>query len=185
MNETTVTVVGNVASDVRHVTTARGVSLASFRLASTPRRFDRNLGWVDGTTSFYSVTCWRHLAEHVRSSVRMGEPVVVTGRLSVREWERDDRRGVTVEVDATSVGHDLSRGTSTFARPVRESSSPHDDRAAAEELADDFSFDVVGRASGRDDAPTSEADDVETGDPGSRRGAPAADADDVTGVAAA
>lgn len=140
MNETVVTVVGNVASEVRHHVTARGVQLASFRVASTPRWFDRNQGWTDGATSFYSVTCWRQLAAHVASSVHIGEPVVLTGRLRVRPWEREDgRRGVTVEVVANAVGHDLSRGTSAFVRAPREGSADaSDDRRAAHALADEL-----------------------------------------------
>ncbi|MGH8867676.1 MAG: single-stranded DNA-binding protein [Actinomycetes bacterium] len=138
MNETVVTVVGNVASEVRHTVTPRGVHLASFRVASTPRRFDRNNGWVDGQTSFYSITCWRALAANVASSVRIGEPVVVTGRLKVRPWEKEDgRRGVTVEVDASAVGHDLTRGTSAFVKTSREvTADPSVDRRTAHALAD-------------------------------------------------
>lgn len=140
MYETIVTVVGNVASDVRHTLTPRGVHLASFRLAATPRRYDRNSGWVDGHTNFFSITCWRALADHVAASVRVGEPVVVVGRLRVRPWEREDgRRGVTVEVDATAVGHDLSRGTTTFTKATREAAAAADvDRMAADELADEI-----------------------------------------------
>jgi single-strand DNA-binding protein len=47
---------------------------------------------------------------------------VVQGRLKVRSWEKDDRSGITVEVDALTVGHDLSRGTAMF-RPVRRSAA--------------------------------------------------------------
>ncbi len=122
MSEFITTVIGNVVNDVRSSVTKTGTEVCSFRLASTPRRYDRGIGqWVDGDTSFVNVTCWRRLARHVRESVHRGDPVLVHGRLRVREYETEDgRKGTSVEVDAVSVGHDMSRGTSQFVRPQRE-----------------------------------------------------------------
>lgn len=120
MNDIVVTVIGNVCHEVRHTVRDDGLHIASFRLAHTPRRFNRTAGnWEDGDTVFLTVTCWRWLAENVASSVTKGDPVMVTGRLKVREWERDGVRNRSIEVDATSVGHDLSKGVSSFRRPRR------------------------------------------------------------------
>ncbi|MDP9416761.1 MAG: single-stranded DNA-binding protein [Actinomycetota bacterium] len=141
MNEGRVTLTGNVVTELRHVKTDDGVHIASFRLACTPRRKDkRTQQWVDGDTSYFTVTCWRHLAQNVAASVHRGDPLVVTGDLKVREWTNDGRSGINVEVDAVSVGHDLNRGVAQFqrvsrARPV----SPEDDEARqlAAAVADD------------------------------------------------
>lgn len=46
--------------------------------------------------------------------------MVVVGRIRVREWERDGRRGSTTEIHANSVGHDLTRGIANFSRPARK-----------------------------------------------------------------
>jgi single-strand DNA-binding protein len=120
MNETTVTLVGNAATDVRYRETVSGIPVASFRLAATARRWDRERGsWVDADTSFYNVWSWRGLAGNVSASVGVGDPLVVHGRMRIREWEKDGRRSTTVEIDATAVGHDLSRGTSMFRRASR------------------------------------------------------------------
>jgi hypothetical protein len=52
MNETLMTVAGNLVSDVDFRTTARGDALARFRVASTARRYDRASGrWLDGDTA--------------------------------------------------------------------------------------------------------------------------------------
>ena len=69
MNEIVVTVIGNVCSEVRYVTTDGGIPVASFRVASTPRRFRAGGGWSDGVTTYASVTCWRVMADHVASSI--------------------------------------------------------------------------------------------------------------------
>jgi single-strand DNA-binding protein len=136
MNETMISISGNVATDLRFVRSERGTSLVSFRLASTPRRYDRSQGgWVDGRTTYVTVVCWRSLAENVAASVHKGDPVVVIGRLRVEAWERDGRTGTTVEVEAQAVGHDLMRGTSAFRRSRREQRELTSDVSAAEELA--------------------------------------------------
>lgn len=117
MYETTVTLQGWLGGDV--TTRMAGDSLvASFRVASTPRRFHRSTGaWVDGPTQWYAVSAWRALADNCARSLRRGDPVVVHGRLSVRVWTTKDGAEVSaLEVEATHVGHDLSRGTSRFTR---------------------------------------------------------------------
>ncbi|QMU75469.1 single-stranded DNA-binding protein [Streptacidiphilus sp. PB12-B1b] len=122
MNGTMVTLVGNVVSEVKYSTTIGGVPVANFRLAATDRRFDRQRQcWVDGDTSLFVVWSWRWLAENVLGSVGRGDPLLVTGRLRIREWESGEGRpkGLVPEIEAAAIGHDLCRGTSAFRRAVR------------------------------------------------------------------
>lgn len=131
MNDTYVTLVGNVVSDIRSATTTGGVPMARFRMAVAPRRYDRDTNqWESGDTSFYTVSVWRRLAENTLSSVERGDPLVVTGRLQVRQWHRDDRWHTNAEIEATNVGHDLTRGTAVFVRTPRRETEP--DRPAAD-----------------------------------------------------
>lgn len=120
MNDPLVTVVGNVATSVEYRETPAG-GVARFRFASRSRRWDRERStWTDGPTSFYSVSAWRALGANLAASVSVGEPLVVHGRLRVREegnW--DGQRRTFVDIDAVAVGHDLSRGTAAFRRTVR------------------------------------------------------------------
>ncbi|NGO73885.1 single-stranded DNA-binding protein, partial [Streptomyces boncukensis] len=117
MYEAHVTVVGNVATDVDYHVSASGVPVARFRLASTVRRFSRQQGsWTDAFTSFYTVWAWRSLAANIGSSVSRGEPLLVQGQLRIQENERDGRRYLSADLMASSVGHDLSRGTAVFMR---------------------------------------------------------------------
>ncbi|MCD2198282.1 single-stranded DNA-binding protein [Actinomycetospora endophytica] len=110
MNETWVTVVGNVASDVSWRRTANGSEVANFRLMSTERRYDAESGsWEDGNRVAVSVACWRRLSENVRTCVTKGDPVVVYGRLHVREYELDGVRRTSTDIEARSVGLDLAR----------------------------------------------------------------------------
>ncbi|MFV5992560.1 single-stranded DNA-binding protein [Streptomyces sp. NPDC056231] len=119
MNETVVTLVGNAATGVEFRETATG-GMARFRFAVTARRWDREKQlWTDGHTSFYTVWAWRTLAANLAGSVSVGEPLLVHGRLKVREEERDGQRRTFVDIEAVAVGHDLTRGTAAFRRVLR------------------------------------------------------------------
>jgi single-strand DNA-binding protein len=119
MFDTTVTIVGNAlnAPELRR-TNGSSTLVASFRVASTSRRYDRDSGrWVDGPSLRVRVTCWRRLAEGVTQSVVTGDPLVVTGRMYTRDWVGDDgQHRVSYELEAIAVGHDLSRGFAKFTR---------------------------------------------------------------------
>ena len=110
MNETWVTVVGNVASDVSWRRTPNGAEVANFRLMSSERRFEAESGsWEDGLRLAVRVNCWRRLGENVRACVTKGDPVVVRGKLTTREFEVDGVRRSSTEIEARAVGLDLAR----------------------------------------------------------------------------
>lgn len=120
-----VTLVGNVATQVEWRESATG-GAARFRLAVTARRFDREKqSWVDGATSFYTVWAARALGMNLTGSVAIGEPLVVHGRLKVRDEERKDGpRRFSADVDAVAIGHDMSRGTTAFRRVFKGEAGP-------------------------------------------------------------
>jgi single-strand DNA-binding protein len=120
MNETSITIVGNVISDLKARRTAEGHRVVSFRVASNERRFDKETGdWVDGDRLFVSVTCWRRLANGVAMSLSKGDPVMVTGRLYTRGYEVEGQKRSVTEVLATAVGPDLSRCAAELMRVRR------------------------------------------------------------------
>jgi len=118
MNEAHISLSGYVATQPHYRETRTGVPSLTMRVAWTPRRLDRATGeWTDARTSFLSVNLYRKMAENAATCLRKGDPVVVHGRFTVREFE--DKNGLqrtSVEVDATSLGHDLARGLSSFQR---------------------------------------------------------------------
>lgn len=133
MNETTITIAGNLVSDVDFRTTARGDGLARFRVAATAQRYDRASGrWTDGDTAYWNVTAWRRAAENARDSLAKGHPVVVHGRVRQRTVDRQvaDAPGVTMSVtytdlEATHFGLDLSRCRAIFQRaPIGPQTQP-------------------------------------------------------------
>lgn len=122
MNDIITTVIGNAVTDVSLRVTSSGTSVASFRIASNSRRFDKSTSsWIDQEPSYLSITAWSQLAENVALSVHKGQPLVVTGKLKVRQWQDADKSGTNVEIDAIGIGHDLNRGTSEFTKVKRVS----------------------------------------------------------------
>ena len=117
-----VTLTGYVTAEPKMWQTTRTqTSVASVRVGSTPRRLNRGTGeWQDGETSYYTVKCWRRLAENVHGSLRKGDMIIVRGKISTRTWVDDQQRTRTeMQVEADSVGHDLSFGWSRFNRGVQ------------------------------------------------------------------
>lgn len=132
MSDSTITVRGWLGADVT-LRQVGDVSVASFRLACTPRRFNRRTeSWSDGHTQWYTVSVWRGLADNCAASLRRGDPVVVHGRLETRTYVNgNDVEVLSFEIDAVHVGHDLSRGTSVFTRAARPEGAAGADRPAA------------------------------------------------------
>ncbi|HWH97249.1 MAG TPA: single-stranded DNA-binding protein [Pseudolysinimonas sp.] len=132
----TITLTGLVATPPKHIVTGDNLQITSFRLASTQRKFDRSeQKWVDADTNWYTVTAFRSLAANAIGSILKGQRVIVTGRLRIREWENGEKSGTTIEVDADSLGHDLTFGTSVFTRtPAAAAPDTAETAAAAEQI---------------------------------------------------
>ena len=132
----TITLTGFVATVPNHLVTGEGLPITSFRLASTQRRFDRSRNlWVDNGTNWYTVTSFRQLALNANSSIRKGERVIVTGRLRIRDWAAGEKVGTSIEIDADSIGHDLTWGTASFTRGMSSSAIDASTRAEADAAA--------------------------------------------------
>ena len=116
----TITLRGYVATELRQNTTDNGLAVASFRMCTTERRYDRDAGsWLDGQTNWYAVSLFRQLATNAAFSIHKGDRVLVTGRLRLRQWATEDgRSGTSADIDADTVGHDLMWGTASFRRTV-------------------------------------------------------------------
>ena len=173
MNESYITVVGRVVADPQSRTTRTGVPFAAFRLASTVRRVNRETGqYEDGGTSFYNVSAFRALGANVANSLKKGEPVVVHGRLRVNQWMRaDNSHATSVEIDAYSVGHDLSWGTTELRRVARAQLDQHD------RMADDGVQDAMADLEGEPPIEEESFGDYDPGDLASRRSVSDLDAD--------
>jgi single-strand DNA-binding protein len=119
MFDTPITIVGNVLTPPEWRRTRNTHAMVvNFRIASTARRLNKQTGqWADGDSLRVRVVCWKRLAENCAAAIQLGDPVIVHGRLYTRDWTDDEgQRRTSYEVEATTVGHDLAKGTARFER---------------------------------------------------------------------
>ena len=111
-----ITVVGNVVADPELRFTSTGAAVATFRVASTPRRYDSQSGqWVDGEALFLTCNVWRQVAENIAETLTKGMRVIVTGRL---RSQNGDRRTV-MELEVDEVGPSLRYAMAQVTRNPR------------------------------------------------------------------
>lgn len=121
MNETIITIVGNLTADPELRYTQSGAPVASFTIASTPRTFDRAANeWKDGEALFLRCSAWRELAENVGASLTKGMRVVAQGRLQQRSYQdREGNNRVSIELTVEEVGPSLRYATASVTRAER------------------------------------------------------------------
>jgi single-strand DNA-binding protein len=158
-NEAQISVVGYVASEPEYVEVGQGIPKLTMRVAWTTRRREPSTGeWVDANTSFVRVTCWRRLAYNLATCLRKGDPVLLRGRLDVRPFVgKDGQRRISVDVDANTLGHDLSRGVAGFRRVFEKPAKPADEAAAGENGADGENDAVLAAVADEELAPAADS----------------------------
>ncbi|WP_067481783.1 single-stranded DNA-binding protein [Actinomadura hibisca] len=125
MNETEVTLVGNLVDDpdLNFITTGKAVS--KVRVASTSRYVGRDGQWTDGARLFLTCSTWGPYGEHVAETLRRGDEVIVKGRLKQRSYETKSGEKRTVfEVDVSAIGPTLRKGSAVINRIQRTPSAP-------------------------------------------------------------
>ncbi len=129
--ETTLDLVGNLASDIELTFTSAGVAVANFTVASTPRVFDRITGqWRDGDALFLRCNLWREAAENAAESLTKGARVIVSGRLKQRSYEtRDGDKRTAYELAVDEIGPSLRFARAKITRTAGQSRSGNRDSA--------------------------------------------------------
>lgn len=120
--ETQITLVGNLVDDPELRFTNSGAAVASFRVASTPRTFDKQSGeWKDGESMFLTCSVWRQYAENVAETLQRGMRVIVQGRLKQRSYEtREGEKRTVFEIDVEEVGPALRSATAKVTKTQRQ-----------------------------------------------------------------
>lgn len=119
----TITATGLVASTPRHVVTAEGLHITSFRLLSSRRHWNTAAAkWEGEGSNWYTVSCLGHIGANAFESLHKGDRVFVTGELRLRDWDNSGAFGTTAEIYAEAIGHDLNFCTTK----ARASYAPED-----------------------------------------------------------
>jgi len=125
MNETVITVVGNLTADPELRYTQNGLPVANFTIASTPRNFDRAANeWKDGEALFLRASVWKEFAEHVAGSLTKGMRVVAQGKLRQRSYkDRDGNDRTAIELEVDEIGPSLRYATAQVTRSAGNGTS--------------------------------------------------------------
>ncbi|RAN92633.1 Single-stranded DNA-binding protein [Micromonospora saelicesensis] len=119
--ETVITVIGNLTDDPELRFTPSGAAVAKFRIASTPRYFDKASGeFKDGEPLFLSCNVWRDAAEHVAESLTRGARVIASGRLRQRSYDtREGEKRTVIELEVDEIGPSLRYATAKVDKAAR------------------------------------------------------------------
>lgn len=106
LNETPITITGNLSDQPELRFTPAGRAIARFHIASAARFYDeQSNSWEDGKSLFLTCHVWDQLAEDVAEHLQKGTRVIVTGGLRQRSYETKEGKKRTVkevEVDEVS-----------------------------------------------------------------------------------
>lgn len=134
-----IAIIGNLTKDPELRSTQDGISVCCFTVAVNRQKTKAN---PDPGADFFNVNAWRALGENCAKYLAKGRKVAVTGRVSLRTWEKEDRHGASLEVLAEDVEFLSSRTDADNTAATRTESAPHVDPSGmtAVEPPDDLPF---------------------------------------------
>ena len=127
--DNSLTIIGNATREPELRYTASGSAVCSFSVA-----WNRKDQEGTDVASFFDVTCWRDLAEHVSESVTKGMRVIVYGRIEQESWTTDnDEKRTKVKVIADDVAPSLKWATVSVSKTEKTPEAPPAKRLPPEE----------------------------------------------------
>lgn len=116
-NSAHITLSGYVGTEPHQWHTSSHIPACSFRVGSTKRYFStKDNQWKSSETTWVQVKAFRTLATNVMKSVKVGDPIIVSGTLTVDTWDKDGVTHTIPSIEAASIGHDLCMGSTSFTK---------------------------------------------------------------------
>lgn len=105
--------VARLWADVELRFTPGGKAVATVPMVFNKRKQNpQTKEWEDAGSMFVRGTAWEQFAENISESLAKGDEVIVSGELSVREYERQDgSKGQSVELAIFAIGPNLKKAT--------------------------------------------------------------------------
>lgn len=91
-----------VATTPRNMVTHDGLSITSFRVASSFQSYSKGDPRGQTFTNWLTVIAFGDLADELRLSIRKGNRIDATGVLLLREWDNGSQTGTSAEIELTS-----------------------------------------------------------------------------------
>jgi single-strand DNA-binding protein len=148
-----VILLGNVGKDPEIRSTAGGLKVASFSLATSSRTKDADGSWQD-KTDWHNLVAYDKLADIVQNYVKKGHKLFIEGRITTRSWDDKEFAGRKVyrteiiinDLSLLSGREEGSSGSGGYSRQSGSASfdqrppAGQDDMAQAEISDDDIPF---------------------------------------------
>ena len=94
------TIIGNLTKEPELRHTQDGVPVCGFTVAVNRPRTQKT---PDPGADYFNINAWRGLGENCARFLDKGKKVAVTGKISLRTWEKDGKHGASLEVLAEDV----------------------------------------------------------------------------------
>lgn len=129
-----ITIHGRLTQDVELKQTQSGVSVCNFTVA-VERSYSKG---EDKITDFFTVVCWRGLADMVANYFTKGKEILVSGEMQSRKWQDNDGNNrVSWEIQANGVDFCGSKGNTN---PTTENATQGDLNAVVDDTESDLPF---------------------------------------------
>jgi single-strand DNA-binding protein len=99
-----VILIGTLGRDPEVRSTASGMNVAKFSIATNERYKDRDGQWQE-RTEWHNIVCWQRMAEIVRDYTHKGDRIYIEGRLQTSSW--DDKQTGEKKYKTEIVANDL------------------------------------------------------------------------------
>lgn len=97
-----------------------GIAVASFSAVADKSKKNESGEWEKDKEIWVRVTAFKQMAEHVAESVTKGSRVVISGQISLSDWEdKDGNKRTSAEVIADDIGVSLRFGTAKYTKAER------------------------------------------------------------------
>jgi single-strand DNA-binding protein len=126
---------GNVGKDPEIRSTAGGMTVASFTLATADRQKDAQGNWAD-KTEWHNLVCFQRTAEVVRDYVKKGTQLFIEGKIQTRSWDDKEsgQKRYKTEIlvnELTLLGSKSSGGESGGGGYSKSNTASYDQRTPA------------------------------------------------------
>lgn len=129
-----ITIHGRLTQDIELKQTKSGVSVCNFTVA-VERSYSKE---EDKITDFFTVVCWRGLADMVAKYFTKGKEILVSGEMQSRKWQDNDGNNrVSWEIQANTVDFCGSKGNTN---PITTNATQSNLDAAVDDTEGDIPF---------------------------------------------
>ncbi len=115
---------GNVGQEPQITTVAGDKKVTKFSIAVNEYGGKNEKGERIQNTTWFNVVAWNQLAETISSYVKKGQKIIIEGRITIREYEKDQVKHKVTEIIAENFEFFSSKSDETGTTNVSPAKTP-------------------------------------------------------------